>query len=104
MDHDATLGMVAGKLGKFGFDPTIILVIVEAIVNVIKACPHPPAPTAIRGGKSGLFQQLQLRRSLRASGLGPRDLSRAEEAVWKIGAETTEDEAKDFLCCCDCCC
>ena len=82
------------------FDPAMIAVIVEVVVAVIKMirdCKKQPADVAGIAEAPGLFGRLRLRRAIRRSlGAGDEEFVAVgviEDAVLKVGAATTAEEA-----------
>ena len=97
--------LIARKLepvdSGFGFDPAIILVIAQVVMEVIKAiqaCKKPPEELPKMAQRPGVLGRWHVRRAIRAKmddddlrGLiGPRMVN----AVLDVGMETTPDEAK----------
>lgn len=51
--------------GKLGFDPMIIMVIVQAITSLLSACRPQPVPDPVNPSQLAPVQRLALRRRLR---------------------------------------
>lgn len=89
-----------------GFDPTMIIVIIEALIALFKGiCPAKAGTTVQASARErGLMARLRVRRALREAGLKPltSDIQEAEEAVLSVGADATPEEIESFINgCCD---
>jgi hypothetical protein len=85
----------------FAFDPAMILVIAQVVMEVIKAiqaCKKPPAELPAMAKRPGVLGRWHVRRAIQKEMkdkelrgmVGPRMVN----AVLDVGSETTEEEAK----------
>ena len=85
-----------------GFDPTIIIAIITAILKMLELC-KPKAETIIADAKNGgtVFGKVLLRRELAREGVPFKDRPKVIEAVYGIAAEELPESIAAFQTCND---
>lgn len=85
-----------------GFDPTIIIAIITAILKMIGVCGASPTEVKRQAGAYEVLTHLRLRRALREEGIRPLspEMNAAVKAAIEIGDEATITELESFCKCC----